>query len=401
MPEPSARWAGQHLLDTVAALWPDARVYVAPGRRAPGPKELLFVPDADSPRILVPGGHPKAASAAVRRFSHSLSAKDRLKRLVAAAGLRVGSERILSHRIAIEEHADSPDSIESYLSGVLGLDVVVSLGVGSARANQKPVLQVFGPDGRSVAFVKIGDSPRTRALVRGEAACLRQVGEHRWRTLVPPRLLHLGDWNGMEILVISALRAGALPRLRRTPQVQPPLEAMLELSAPFESGTQEVVASSFWKDMHNAVAEVDDEVAERFVDVLGDASTQRAGTALRFGAWHGDWAPWNMAWRRGRVQLWDWERFETDVPHGLDRLHYVVSTLTRANGFTSETLRAALDTPFAREYADPEQQEMLSLSYLAAITGRYIVASQGAEGAVLRPGTAVVLSELSRRIGRT
>ena len=53
---------------------------------------------------------------------------------------------------------------------------------------------------------------------------------------------------------------------------------------------------------------------------------------LPLGAWHGDWTPWNMSRRRGRLQLWDWERFETGVPLGLDRCHYGVNAVVRRDG---------------------------------------------------------------------
>ena len=50
----------------------------------------------------------------------------------------------------------------------------------------------------------------------------------------------------------------------------------------------------------------------------------RAGRrhALTFGAWHGDWAPWNMASTERGLLVWDWERFTSGVPLGFDALHY-------------------------------------------------------------------------------
>ena len=43
---------------------------------------------------------------------------------------------------------------------------------------------------------------------------------------------------------------------------------------------------------------------------------------FRFGRWHGDWTPWNMATREGRPIVWDWERTAPSVPVGFDLLHY-------------------------------------------------------------------------------
>ncbi len=39
-----------------------------------------------------------------------------------------------------------------------------------------------------------------------------------------------------------------------------------------------------------------------------------------------------MSRRHGRLQLWDWERFETGVPLGLDRCHYGVNAVCRRDG---------------------------------------------------------------------
>ena len=49
-----------------------------------------------------------------------------------------------------------------------------------------------------------------------------------------------------------------------------------------------------------------------------------------------------MARSGQRVLLWDWERFETDVPIGLDRCHYLVNALTKRRGTSDHTIRAGL-----------------------------------------------------------
>jgi hypothetical protein len=43
-----------------------------------------------------------------------------------------------------------------------------------------------------------------------------------------------------------------------------------------------------------------------------------------FGAWHGDFGPWNMGVEGRRVEVWDWERFGVGVPIGFDAAHYQV-----------------------------------------------------------------------------
>ncbi len=144
----------------------------------------------------------------------------------------------------------------------------------------------------------------------------------------------------------------------------------------------------------------DAQAASSYAASLDRIAQRHPHTVLDFAAWHGDWTPWNMAWRRRRVQLWDWERFEAGVPVGMDRIHYVLSALARTEGFTARTILRALELPTAREYARPTQQEALGLLYLATITGRYLDGAQHdhAGPAPARAAAAVLaLAMLSQR----
>jgi hypothetical protein len=53
---------------------------------------------------------------------------------------------------------------------------------------------------------------------------------------------------------------------------------------------------------------------------------------MSFGSWHGDWAPWNMTWSAGQVQLWDWEGYQEDVPLGFDLVHHTLQTAVVQHG---------------------------------------------------------------------
>ncbi|MDQ4039428.1 MAG: hypothetical protein M3313_14015, partial [Actinomycetota bacterium] len=251
-------WAGHPLLDTVASLWPTARVSISPGRRAPGPKELIYVPNSDDPRLLVPAGHRRAASAALLRFNHFLPIGERVRRVLAAGGLRLGADRLLAHRIALIERETAPDSIETYLSGTLGQDVVVSLGIGLARATQKPVLQAFDRSGRSLAFVKIGDNAHTRELVRAESEALRRLAQTSWTALAVPGMVHAGSWHSFQVLVMSPLPVRARPALRRSISV-PPVKSMRELARAFQEGPQVVATSELMQRLRADVRGITDE----------------------------------------------------------------------------------------------------------------------------------------------
>ncbi|MEU4508089.1 hypothetical protein AB0G05_01210 [Nonomuraea wenchangensis] len=165
-------------------------------------------------------------------------------------------------------------SIAAHLGEVFGRPVETVLHVRPARrANRKPVLEVRS-GGRLLAYVKVGDTARARALVAAEAAALRRVAGLGLRTVVAPEVLHLGDWRGLAVLAVSPL---PVRRRRRAPR--PLLLA--------------------------AIAEI-------------AATGQEAGAA-----WHGDFAPWNVCPAPGgRLLVWDWERYATGVPYGFDALHH-------------------------------------------------------------------------------
>jgi hypothetical protein len=62
-----------------------------------------------------------------------------------------------------------------------------------------------------------------------------------------------------------------------------------------------------------------------------------------FGAWHGDWVPWNIAVTDDGVYAWDWEHFGLDAAAGLDVLHwhFQVSFIGRQRPLAESFRRAA------------------------------------------------------------
>ena len=111
-------------------------------------------------------------------------------------------------RLRLEVHGPpSAPSIEDPLREVLGVaDLLLTLPIGPARANRKPVLQVTDPAGTVLAFAKVGHNRLTRELVRHEAASLDSVGDLRLRGVRAPRVLGHVAWRDLELLVLEPLR---------------------------------------------------------------------------------------------------------------------------------------------------------------------------------------------------
>ncbi len=369
--------------DAVADLWPDAEV--GSGSDPHAVREFVFLPSAERPRLLLPAGLPAAASAALRRYSHDLGARQRVTRVLTATAVRAGlADRALRDRLHV---TGGGESVEDHLAEILRRPVVVSVGLGSARANRKPILHVLTPRGEPLAFVKVGDTAMARDLIAGEAAALTALAGRTLRTLHVPEVLHHGDWRGLTLLVLSPLPTGALSLRRRGGA---PIEAMRELTGDPRRVT--LSASPFWTRFLDVPLE-DTVQRNRFADVVARVGTAYGDDEVGFGAWHGDWTPWNMAWHRGRLQLWDWERFDADVPAGLDLLHYRLQTGGGYDARPDPAILAPLGQT-GREAAITVELYLLELAL------RYLTAAQGPQGEPLRPQAASLLDLLHSNAGR-
>jgi hypothetical protein len=331
----------------------------------------------------------------VLRFSAALSTPDTVRRLGVSGLLRARAGAAFPDRIIVTERAGS---LRGYLGDVFGEPVDFSLGLGTARANRKPVLQVFDARGRSFAFVKIGGTAVTEALVRAEAASLQRLAEAELpRELEVPRLLHLGIWEGASVVAMTALVTSFLQRPHR--QFDVPLDEMRRFHAVFGEGSRPLTESPLWHKMVMVQESLaSSRIRERLREALEHLSRAAEDRPLPLGASHGDWTPWNMGRRQGRLQLWDWERFETGVPLGLDRCHYGVNAVTRRDGLDIDTVLQGLE--LAGVTADARAEDHLAAAvYLAAITCRYLVGAESDLGHTIAGRSLVMLETLCHWLG--
>jgi hypothetical protein len=384
--------SAEHVLDTAQLLWPAPARAELVGAGEPDPeraptREFVFVPSATRPRLLLPGASAATAATALRRYSHALGLAERAGRALGAAAVRTGmAHRLLPDRLRITlAGEDRDDTIETVLSELLGEPVVVSLGLGNRRANQKPVLQAIAPDGRSLAFVKVGDSAVTRPLVQAEAEALDHLAGLGLRTIRVPEVLHRVAWRGLELLVLSPLPT--TPRRRRR-AAHLPFAAFTELATVGGVAEAPLLASPYWQTLETAVAQLSGEPAERLRRALDVVAARHGDDVLTFGAWHGDWTPWNMSWERAGVAVWDWERFATGVPLGFDALHYRLRLDMARWGATDtaaeDMVRRAPRLLHHSGVTPPASTATIPL-YLMELCLRFSLAAQGPTGGPLRP----------------
>jgi hypothetical protein len=363
--------AADYLSEVSELLWP-----------SPADYGLLVLPFAKRPKIIVPSGR-RASAAALRRYGEPGSARTRLATRVLAAMLAGGFGRFIGGRLPLATAAPGGETIESYLAELLGRPVQVSLHLGAARANRKPVLQLLTPSGETVGFAKIGVNALTADLVRAERAALGELAGAGLTLMRVPAVLAAGCWNSLEVLVLSPLPVW----LRRTPLPPGLLDAALrELSG--EPVSSALPGSPFWQRLNDRLALVaDSEESSRLQASMDRLGTVAGGTALAFGRWHGDLTPWNLAHTEAGLLVWDWERFGAGVPAGFDALHYwTQQQVVRPEADPARVAGQSVDqapallAPFG---VPPAEARLTALAYLAELSVRYLTDRQEEAGARL------------------
>jgi hypothetical protein len=291
------------------------------------------------------------------------------------------------------------DSIERHLGACLGTDVRVGVLLGTPRVNQKPVLQVFDLGGRLLGFAKIGHNPLTAALVRREAQALATVGAHDARSFRAPRILHHGQWAGLEVLVISPLVTDP----RRPVPHDLRLDAMREVAHLAGSTAQSLAGSPFWSRLRDEADRLPDHPdGDRVRAAMDDIERSHGGHPVLLGGWHGDWGHWNMGLVAGGLGLWDWERYDPQVPVGFDAVHFVAQRVRPGERHFPRQERAFLrSVPRALSELGvaPSGHDITLRLYLLEIAIRYVGSLEHGATAALRRRTSWVLSLQDRLAG--
>jgi hypothetical protein len=393
----------RYLAEVITLLYPEPCAVRLPGpstvdrTAAPLHGEYAAVPSVRRARLLAPMRSRRQAVGAVRRYSEPQSRAGRLKRRAVVAALRSGASGLLLRDRVRVYAPPGADHIESYLRSVLDADVTVSIHIGPARANRKPVLQLLDPAGRTVGYAKLGTNPLTRELVRAETRALTTVAGRGLRALAVPAPLHAGEWRGHEVLVCSALPVWE-PRVPLDPDRL--AAAMAELATSGGTGRGPLAESRYWIRLRARLAGVvRHEEGRTLAAAARDLVTGAGGTALEYGCWHGDWAPWNMASVADRLLVWDWERFGSGVPVGFDPLHHELQAAIQRDGVPPDraVVRCLAAAPGLLRLPAAEAR-LTALLYLTDLATRYLTDRQAEAGNRLGVLGSWLLPELVRAV---
>jgi hypothetical protein len=381
-----------YVTEVLDTLWPGGDGAAGSG----GELRLVALPHPRSPRVLLPARPWRVSAGALRHYRTSATGLRRLGAEAGSLGFRVGLGELLPGRGV---RRPSANGIDTYLSEVLGRHVHVSLYVGPERAVQKPVLQLLDERGHPVAFAKVALNPLTTRLIRNEAAALARLQTADVRTVRVPRVLHHGSWHSHEVVVQEALlpsgAAGVAPDLLA--------EAAREVAA--VSGLQEgSPADDYVAGLRGRVASVIDAAPAHTLGRALEALQAGATPPITTGAWHGDWASWNMARSGSQVLVWDWEGFRGGVPLGFDACHHHVCDQVTFRGVSAvQAFRGLfdhLDDVLGPMGVEPDARAWTALLYVVELATSYVENGEDAVGGTSLSKLDDWLDE-TLRVGRT
>lgn len=343
---------------------------------------MLALPSPGAPRMLVPIGPARINAAGVRGLAAARTRRSRLRRDTFATALRLGAGKVLAHRLGVRV---GTGGIGEHLSTILETPLHIAVSLGPPRANRKPVILALHPDGRPAAYAKLGVDPLTNALVEAEAAALDRLAQTPPTGLTVPALLHAGSWHGASLIVQTPLdtRGGTVPRVSA-------LATAMRALATLDAEPGRLTSSPAWVRSRHVLAALEGPRAAALRERAARLERLATDAAVRLGAWHGDWAPWNVAVRGGATLAWDWERFATGVPIGWDALHWSVQhavgverrgLIDAARGMLAA--RGELVALCSDKAGGNEKSAMaVACAYLVEVGSRYVHDKQDESGAV-------------------
>jgi hypothetical protein len=314
---------GVELLSLIHALWGGAEG-LGVSLEAPPPGRVAvetyaIVPTLRRARMLLPVDRAGAV-AALRAGADLRGPAQRRRRAAAAIAIAAGGSGLVGrHRLIV--HADPGTgrgpSLTEVIATALGRSVVLGVNVRPPSPYRTPVAQVVG-DGRVLAYAKIACTRATSRTVAAEARALRAVnGSERLRA---PSIVAETEWQGAPVLLTSPMPAG-LRRLDARGDGPEP-HVMREVFELFGTSTAPYGRGEVGARLRRRAAEVGEGAEPAALEELLVALDGRGDVILQAGAWHGDWSPWNLARQGTHVWAWDWEFAASDVPLGLDAVHF-------------------------------------------------------------------------------
>jgi hypothetical protein len=349
------------VLEISSVLWCDATFGDwLRGSDADSRARFIASPSAADIRQLIPWSLASVRATGARTSDDRPRVRQLRDAAGAAALMTVGAAS-RSRRIEVAGGASLVDEVASAL-GARGARGIVMCG--PARANQKPVVQLHDGRGRTIAFVKVAWNALTKGLLDVEAAALDRLATHTDRGFAVPPALARGTFGDSSWIALGRVAVGR--RRRGSVEAADRLALAIESTAPQWTGDTQ--SAAFVQRVVQATREM--AIAGPAADLL---CARWSGHPMTLAAAHGDFVPWNILSGTPHPAVWDWERYDTAVPIGFDRLHYRVQIgLHRRQEPITETIaRVARQIATILPDLTPAQRQAHLEWYVVDLLARY------------------------------
>ncbi|MEU7618844.1 hypothetical protein AB0B27_22500 [Micromonospora rifamycinica] len=359
------------------------------------------VPSVERARFLLPLASRRVGAASTLAYNALRPPRVRASRvavgLLAALGA-TGLARMPVLTVAVPTDTDPAELLlAEHLGRLTGRRLHAAIGIRPPDPHHKPTLQLFDDRGAARAYAKIGWNDATRAMVRAEAAALRELPRDGGDFPDVPRLLREVGWGDLAVTLVEPMPARV--RRLRHPQ-RPEVAAMLAVARRGGPAAtpRPVCGSAFLADLTARAATAGGPV----VAAVAALAARDGALPVEFGRWHGDWVPWNLGRHRGRLVVWDWENSGADRPVGFDLAHQGFQSALSLGGrdvagATGEMV-GVLDRHAAAFGLDPARRRFVADAYLVELWLRTaeLAAGGGGWSAKLHPA---LLHTLADRLG--
>ena len=260
--------------------------------------------------------------------------------------LRAASPFGIAQRLGRPELAiwtKGPNDREASDLAVLPVAGSIAVAAGVPDRNQKIIVRALDRRGAARAILKLGFSERTDDAIAREANALKDIEgllEDR-----APRLLTEGQRAGRTWLAQEVLEG------KRAGDDLTPLHAeLLTELAEATRGEAPLTEQRFFQDSIRNLCSLDPEIDPDWhqeYSTLCEALEHSAdGFALPTTHAHGDFTPWNVVQKRGRIRAFDWEYFAPSAPALYDVLHFHIQTGILVKRHSGERIFDDLDAFF-------------------------------------------------------
>ncbi|MEN7549948.1 hypothetical protein AAG747_18630 [Rapidithrix thailandica] len=211
------------------------------------------------------------------------------------------------------------DKTHENVSPLFYLDQPWALFTGTPGPNQKAVLVT--EVGSKFTFIKLSANGSARKLLQNEANVIEKLNKARLQTFNYPQVL----FSNTDLLQLSDVSEKGIRSTRFSNRHLQALAELNKASARVLPLKELTTWHQLKEDLKKITKEKDERIPKGMLRKLtkiveGMDENIIVETSLS----HGDFTPWNMYENQGKLQIYDWELSQENLPIGFDAFHFII-----------------------------------------------------------------------------